>query len=148
MSPQGEPATSNRRSCVGAWRALMWLFSRSMLSNGCAFSKKGNRMPIIRANAGIITQINVFTVAAGGQQALIDLLSESARFAKETPGWLSASLHRSRDGTRVVNYAQSESVEAAQAVIGRLRSAGFLDRNKALGEAHPGLYDVVFTLHR
>ena len=105
-------------------------------------------MPIIRANAGIITQINVFTVAAGGQQALIDLLSESARFAKETRGWLSASLHKSRDGTRVVNYAQSESVEAAQAVIGRLRSAGFLDRNKALGEAHPGLYDVVFTLDR
>ena len=105
-------------------------------------------MPIIRANAGIITQINVFTVAEGGQQALIDLLSESARFAKETSGWLSASLHKSRDGTRVVNYAQSESVEAARAVIGRLRSAGFLDRNKALGEAHPGLYDVVFTLER
>ena len=61
---------------------------------------------------------------------------------------LSASLHRSRDGTRVVNYAQSESVEAARAVIGRLRSAGFMDRNKALGEAHPGLYDVVFTLER
>jgi hypothetical protein len=123
-------------------------FWRSTLPNGCAFSKKGNRMPIIRANAGIITQINVFTVAAGGQQALIDLLTESARFAKETPGWLSASLHKSRDGTRVVNYAQSESVEAAQAVIGRLRSAGFLDRNKALGEAQPGLYDVVFTLER
>jgi hypothetical protein len=123
-------------------------FWRSMPSNGCAFSNKGIRMPIIRANAGIITQINVFTVAEGGQQALIDLLSESARFAKETPGWLSASLHKSRDGTRVVNYAQSESVEAAQAVIGRLRSAGFLDRNKALGEAHPGLYDVVFTLER
>jgi hypothetical protein len=51
-----------------------------MPSNGCAFSKKGNRMPIIRANAGI-TQVNVFTVPEGGQQALIELLSESARFA-------------------------------------------------------------------
>jgi hypothetical protein len=57
-------------------------------------------------------------------------------------------LHKSRDGTRVVNYAQSESPEAAQAVIDRLRSAGFLERNKALGEAHPGLYEVVFTLDR
>jgi hypothetical protein len=37
-------------------------------------------MPIIRANAGI-TQVNVFTVPEGGQQALIELLSESARFA-------------------------------------------------------------------
>ena len=105
-------------------------------------------MPIIRANSGIITQINLFTVPEGGQQALIDLLRESARFAKETPGWLSASLHKSRDGTRVVNYAQSESLAAARAVIDRLRGAGFLDRNKALGEAHPGLYDVVFTLER
>ena len=105
-------------------------------------------MPIIRANTGIVTQINVFTVPEGGQQALIDLLSESARFASETPGWLSASLHKSRDGTRVVNYAQSESVDAAKAVIDRLRRAGFLERNKAFGEAHPGLYDVVFTLER
>ena len=105
-------------------------------------------MPIIRANAGIVTQINVFTVPEGGQQALTDLLCESARFASETPGWLSASIHQSRDGTRVVNYAQSENLHAAQAVIDRLRRSGFLDRNKALGEAHPGLYDVVFTLDR
>lgn len=105
-------------------------------------------MPIIRAEAGIITQINVFTVAEGGQSALIDLLAESAHFASGTPGWISASLHRSHDGTRVVNYAQSDSVESARAVIERLRAAGYLERNRALGEAHPGLYDVVFTLER
>jgi hypothetical protein len=105
-------------------------------------------MPTIRANSGIITQVNVFTVPEGGQAALIELLTEAARFSRETPGWLSASLHKSRDGMRVVNYAQSESPEAAQAVIERLRSNGFLTRNTALGEAHPGLYDVVFTLDR
>jgi len=105
-------------------------------------------MPIIRSDAGIVTQINVFTVPAGGQQALIDLLTESALFVRDTPGWLSASLHRSVDGTRVVNYAQSESVEAAQAVMNRLRKAGFLDRNATLGVVHPGLYDVAFTLER
>jgi hypothetical protein len=105
-------------------------------------------VPLIKANAGIITQINVFTVPDGGQQSLIDLLSESARFASGIPGWLSASLHRSRDGTRVVNYAQSESPQAARLIIDRLRDGGFLERNKALGEAHPGLYDVVFTLER
>lgn len=105
-------------------------------------------MPIIRANTGMITQINVFTVPEGGQDDLIELLTEAARFSRETPGWLSASLHKSRDGTRVVNYAQSESLEAAQAVIERLRTNGFLTRNAALGEAHPGLYDVVFTLDR
>jgi hypothetical protein len=105
-------------------------------------------MPIINANNGVITQINVFTVPQGGQQALIELLAESAKFAKATPGWISASIHRSSDGTRVVNYAQSESPEAAQRVIARLRDGGWLERNKALGEAHPGLYEVVFTLER
>jgi hypothetical protein len=59
--------------------------------------------------------------------------------ARETPGWLSASLHRSVDGTRVVNYAQSESLESARRIITRLAEAGLLDRNKASGEAHPGL---------
>jgi hypothetical protein len=105
-------------------------------------------MPVIRANTGIVTQINIFTVPAGGQQALIDFLADSARFASSTPGWISASIHRSCDGTRIVNYAQSESTEAAQQVIARLREGGWLERNKALGEAHPGLYEVVFTLER
>jgi quinol monooxygenase YgiN len=105
-------------------------------------------MPLIKADTGIVTQINVFTVPQGGQQALIDLLAESAEFCRDVPGWLSASLHRSLDGTRVVNYAQSDSQEAAMRTIARLREAGFLDRNKQLGQAQPGLYDVVFTLER
>jgi Antibiotic biosynthesis monooxygenase len=105
-------------------------------------------MPVIKSNTGIVTQINVFTVPEGGQEALIDFLAESARFASTTPGWISASIHRSFDGTRVVNYAQSESAEAAQRVFARLRDGGWLERNKALGEAHPGLYEVVMTLEK
>jgi heme-degrading monooxygenase HmoA len=105
-------------------------------------------MPIIKANCGIVIQINVFTVPLGGQDKLIELLAESAEIASSTPGWLSASLHRSLDGTRVVNYAQSESLEAAQAVIEKLKGAGFFDRNKTLGTADPGLYEVVFALDR
>jgi hypothetical protein len=105
-------------------------------------------VPVIKANSGIITQVNVFTVPEGGQQALLELLADAAKFASSTPGWLSASLHRSLDGTRVVNYAQSESLESAQRVITRLRDGGWLERNRGLGEAQPGLYEVVFTLDR
>ena len=79
---------------------------------------------------------------------MIEALQDAAAFASGTPGWLSASLHRSLDGTRVVNYAQSESLAAAHDVIARLRDGGFLDRNKAFGEAHPGLYEVVATFDR
>jgi antibiotic biosynthesis monooxygenase (ABM) superfamily enzyme len=105
-------------------------------------------VPTINANTSVITQINVFIVSDGGQQALVEFLKEAAQFASTTPGWLSASVHRSRDGTRVVNYAQSESLEAAQRIIERLRKGGWLERNKSLGQAHPGLYDVVFTLEK
>jgi antibiotic biosynthesis monooxygenase (ABM) superfamily enzyme len=105
-------------------------------------------VPTINANTGIVTQINVFTVPEGRQQSLIDFLKEAAQFASSTPGWLSASVHRSLDGTRVVNYAQSENLDAAQRIIERLREGGWLDRNRAFGEAHPGLYDVVFTLEK
>jgi len=105
-------------------------------------------MPIIRANSSIVTQINVFTVPTGGQNALIDYLSQAAQAAKEVDGWISASLHRSFDGTRVVNYAQTQDEDAAQRVIEHLKTKGLIDGNKAYGEAHPGLYEVVFTLER
>ncbi len=105
-------------------------------------------MTIIRANTGVITQINLFTVPPGGQQGLLDVLTEAVACAREEPGWMSASLHRSLDGTRVINYAQSQDMAAAEAVILRLKRAGFLDRNKAYGEAHPGLYEVVATFEK
>lgn len=104
-------------------------------------------MTIIRADAGIITQINVFTVPAGGQQALLDHLVEAARACSAVDGWISANLHRSLDGTRVVNYAQARDRDAMARVFTLLETQGFLSRGAALGTAHPGLYDVVFTLH-
>jgi heme-degrading monooxygenase HmoA len=105
-------------------------------------------MPVIRAQTPIVTQINVFTVPPGGQQALLDYLAKAAEIAREVPGWISASLHRSLDGTRVVNYAQTENLDAAREVIEHLKARGLIEGNKALGEAHPGLYEVVFTLER
>jgi quinol monooxygenase YgiN len=103
-------------------------------------------MPTIQAHAGVITQINVFTVPEGGQQALIDLLAQAAQAASQVEGWLSVSLHRSLDGTRVVNYAQAHDQDAMTRVFALLEAEGFIARNQALGVAHPGLYEVVFTL--
>ncbi|WP_431234305.1 hypothetical protein ACQ856_06855 [Mycolicibacterium psychrotolerans] len=42
-------------------------------------------MPFIRTDAGIVTQINTFTVPEARQQQLIELLQEAARFASTTP---------------------------------------------------------------
>jgi len=105
-------------------------------------------MPVIEAKPNIVTQINVFTTTLDHQPALIDLLIEAARYVQDVPGWKSASIHRERDGTRVVNYAQCDSHEAWEAVMAKLREGNFLARNKLLGEASPGLYEAVFTLGR
>jgi hypothetical protein len=104
-------------------------------------------MPVIRVGSAV-TQINVFTVDPDRQQPLIDYLASAAQVASEVSGWMSASLHRSLDGTRVVNYAQSEDLDAAQRVVQHLKAKGMLEGNKAFGEAHPGLYEVSFTLDR
>lgn len=54
-----------------------------------------------------ITLINVFTVAPLRQQQLVDLLTRATDNAVSgAPGFLSATLHRSIDGTKVAMYAQ------------------------------------------
>jgi len=105
-------------------------------------------MPSIRTNTAVVTQINVFTVPPGGQEPLIDLLREAAESCRSVAGWLSASLHRSLDGTRVVNYAQAQDADSMKRIFEHLQSAGFLERNRALAESHPGLYEVVYVLER
>ena len=105
-------------------------------------------MSQIEANTGVITQINIFTVSPENAQPLIDLLIEAANSAKDVAGWLSANIHLSLDGTQVVNYAQCENREAQTAVMKKLISEGFLERNKKLGIAHPGLYEVVYILEK
>jgi hypothetical protein len=144
---QGRHSVSPAPSLWEAPYRLCWRTHGKQLCRLASTDEEYN-VPSIIANTSVVTQINIFTVPEGGQQPLIELLIEAAKYASTTPGWLSASVHRSRDGTRVVNYAQSESIEAALRVIDRLRAGGWLERNKAFGEAHPGLYDVVFTLEK
>ena len=105
-------------------------------------------MPRIIANSGVITQVNVFDAHPGRANDLVTLLQDAARAASEVEGWMSASLHLSLEGDRVVNYAQCRDHDAWKRVMARLHQGEFLTRNKALGTAHPGLYCPVFTLER
>ena len=105
-------------------------------------------MPQIIANKGVITQINVFDAFPGKEEALVALLKEAATAASDVQGWLSASLHLSLEGQRIVNYAQCTDHAAWERVMARLVEGNFLARNKELGVAHPGLYEVIYTLDR
>ncbi|WP_193200170.1 antibiotic biosynthesis monooxygenase family protein [Nostoc sp. MG11] len=73
-------------------------------------------MPTISQASNLFTEIIVFTVEPSQQQALIDaIVSDADRWIKHRPGFLSASIHKSPDGTKVVNYAQWRSSSDWQA---------------------------------
>lgn len=69
-------------------------------------------MITITQNGGVVTLINVLSCDPQNQQQLID---SWIRATEETlgklPGIISAARHRSKEGTRVVNYAQWENPE-------------------------------------
>jgi antibiotic biosynthesis monooxygenase (ABM) superfamily enzyme len=70
----------------------------------------------IEENTGLVTLINVITVKPRMQAAFLDVQKkEFARLAGKIPGSVTANLHRSLDGTRVVNYAQFTSAAAFEA---------------------------------
>jgi hypothetical protein len=54
-----------------------------------------------------VTLVNVFTVDPTRQIELVDALDDATRKIFVTlPGFISANLHTSLDGTRVINYAR------------------------------------------
>src|SRR6202046_4537129 len=132
--------------CTSSWAAplqhpliLIWVSQDN-------FSQRRIAMPVIKANSGLITQINVFTVKPENQPALIDLLIDSARLVWHLSAWKSASIHRGLAGKTVFNYAQCPDMESQERIGAPLRENGFLVRNRQLGQGHPALYEAVFTL--
>jgi quinol monooxygenase YgiN len=75
-------------------------------------------MTTIEKNSGYATLINVFTVEpdrAAELAALLDTATEEVM--RQRPGFRTANIHVSTDGTRVVNYAQWDSADAYRAML-------------------------------
>ncbi len=102
-------------------------------------------MTQIVQNSTITTLINVFTVTPEKQQLLVDELVKATEMViNKFPGFISANIHKSLDGTHVVNYAQWRSQEDFQAmladpdVIPHLRQAAGVATS-----VEPLLYEVI-----
>lgn len=66
----------------------------------------------------ICTMINTLIVKPEKQQEVLAYLRQMTEEAVVTaPGFISANFHLSKDGTRIVNYAQWRSVEDLQAML-------------------------------
>jgi quinol monooxygenase YgiN len=93
-----------------------------------------------------VTLINVFTVDPAKQGELVDLLARATEASvRHAPGFISAKLHRSLDGTKVAMYAQWRSREAYDAMRGGAGSQPYLERALAIATFEPGMYEVVQT---
>jgi quinol monooxygenase YgiN len=93
-----------------------------------------------------LTFINVFTVDPSNQQKLIDLLvTATDETIKKNSGFISSSLHRSLDGTKVTMYAQWESIEHYQLMRDNPVASPFLDQALEIATFEPGMYEVVKT---
>lgn len=94
----------------------------------------------------MITLINVFTVEPANQQRLVDLLTRATDGSvNRAPGFISATLHRGIDGTKVTMYAQWRSVEAYQAMRQDPGPLPFLEEALAIAKFEPGMYEIVQT---
>jgi len=63
-------------------------------------------MPEIRETNDIVTQITTVKVPPQHQAEVLQLMAERARFMATQPGFVSVSLHKSEDGSHVMNYVQ------------------------------------------
>ena len=101
-------------------------------------------MTKIAVDNNVVTLINVFTVRPEQQQLLVDLLVEATEAVmKYQPGFVSANIHKSLDGTRVTNYAQWRSREAFEAMLKDSEAMVHLQEAARIAEKfEPHLYEV------
>ncbi len=101
-------------------------------------------MSEIAQSNGICTQITTVKLPAGNQDEVLNLMKERARFMATQPGFISVNLHRSKDGSHVVNYVQWTNPDKLAAAH---HSPEFRKRWPRFGELvreiEPCLYEVV-----
>jgi heme-degrading monooxygenase HmoA len=103
-------------------------------------------MTEIAQDKGVVTQITTVKLPSGKQDEVLNLMKQRARFMATQPGFVSINLHRSRDGTHVVNYIQWRDADTLAAAH---HSPEFRKKWPQFGEIaeeiEPCLYDVVFA---
>ena len=100
----------------------------------------------ISTDNNFLTLITVFTVERENQDNLVELLTKATSGNVTTmPGFVSCSLHKSIDGTRVTMYAQWRSKEDYQKMRSNPSASPYLDQALEMATFEPGMYEVVAT---
>ncbi len=100
----------------------------------------------IETGRDILTLINVFTVAPEKREALVALLIEATeQTMRHLPGFISANIHKSYDGRRVVNYAQWRSRDDFDAMLKNPKAIPHMKRAAELAQFDPILCEVSYV---
>ncbi len=103
--------------------------------------------PHITPDANLTTLINVFSVAPEDRDRLVALLKEGTDvWISKVPGFVSSSLHVSRDGRRVVIYGQWRSADGIAAMRQRPEMPAYFERIKAISQMEAMTCDVASTV--
>lgn len=101
-------------------------------------------MTTISKGTDLTTFINVFTVDPANQSRLVHLLIKvTDGYVRQAPGFISASLHRSLDGTKVTMYSQWRSPGDYEAMRRDPGPAPYLQEILTIAKFDPGSYEVV-----
>lgn len=101
-------------------------------------------MARIEANNEHIVLMNIIAVEPGRADALIQLLEDATESVmRHRQGFISASLHRSLDGTRVANYAQWRTKADFDAM---LADPACQEHMKAAADMAEGFEPVLYTV--
>ena len=98
---------------------------------------------LISRTGHLTTLINVFETTPEQQPELIEHWIRFVEAVKEEPGLIGTALHRSTDGTRVINYAQWRS-QAEWANFMQKYLDQFAPRAQLAVRVDPHLYEVVY----
>lgn|ERR1700754_4956864 len=94
----------------------------------------------------MISLINVFTVDPSNQHRLLDLLARATdEFVSRATGFISSTLHRSLDGTKVTMYAKWRSAEDYESMRRDPGPLPFLEEALKIAKFEPGMYEIVRT---
>lgn len=103
---------------------------------------------IIQEGTSTVTLVNVFTVDSRDQQQLVEHWQRATEeVIRHLPGFISANVHRSLDGTKVINYAQWESQGAFEAMRHNPEAVAHLRELGQLGTPAPVMCQVVSVHH-
>jgi quinol monooxygenase YgiN len=101
----------------------------------------------IEQGRNILTLVNTFDVDPASQDTLVAELSAVTEASmRHLPGFLGASVHKSLDGRRVINYVQWEKPSDFEAMFHEPAAKAHMERVTALAlSVTPVLYSVAYV---